>query len=184
MITSLLRLDEQLFLSINHLPHNIFLDLFFSFFTLIGYFGFVWGGLAYYFYRKKLIPRKKFILLLTFLGLILILVEVVLKNLIGRLRPEFIMQDTIVPLFKPSLGFSFPSGHAVSSFFSAYFLGSLEKLKTKRGLFYLLAAVVSFSRIYLGKHYPSDVLAGALIGLSIGWCCTNFKFHPLTDKRK
>jgi undecaprenyl-diphosphatase len=69
--------------------------------------------------------------------------------------------------FNFAQSYSFPSGHAAASFVAAYLLS--KKDKKRAWVYYVVALLISFSRIYLGKHYPSDVLAGALIGTLIGW---------------
>jgi len=61
---------------------------------------------------------------------------------------------------------SFPSAHAATSFAGATLIGGLEP-RLRRGL-YGAAALMAFSRPYLGVHYPSDVLAGAAVGTAIG----------------
>lgn len=66
---------------------------------------------------------------------------------------------------------SMPSGHTAASFAVAYALGrSFPRLKP---LFYVSAALVGAARIYLGSHYPSDVVAGALLGIFAGWAVAN-----------
>jgi undecaprenyl-diphosphatase len=109
--------------------------------------------------------RKLGLLCLTGLIFSAILSEVILKNIFSKLRPYDTLYDVnlLVPKEK---SFSFPSGHATSSLTSAIILGS--KNKRKLLLFLILAIFISFSRIYCGVHYPSDVLFGALIGLFLG----------------
>ncbi len=88
-----------------------------------------------------------------------------LKHLIGRERPCNVY-DHVHLLVGCTKSFSMPSGHAANSLaFSTPFL-----MMTKNRLKYYflsIAILVSFSRIYVGVHYPSDVLVGALIGSSI-----------------
>jgi undecaprenyl-diphosphatase len=62
---------------------------------------------------------------------------------------------------------SFPSGHAASSFACAYVLAAFAP--RLRVPLYVLAALIAFSRCYVGVHFPLDVLAGAALGLLIGW---------------
>jgi undecaprenyl-diphosphatase len=64
-------------------------------------------------------------------------------------------------------GSSFPSGHATGSFAIASVVGARHS--SLRIPIYLLASTIAVSRVYLGRHYPSDVLAGAAIGLCSGW---------------
>ena len=160
---------------INHLPHNFFLDSFFGFMTAIGFMGLIWLMIALVlnlYYRKGMKNLFKELILAEIFYFFL--VELLLKNLSARLRPQFILPRTILPFdllqgkpFDLSQSFSFPSGHATIAFAGAYILG-----KTHRKFaffYYLLALLISFSRIYLGKHYPGDVVAGAILGLLIGY---------------
>ncbi len=84
-----------------------------------------------------------------------------LKALIGRPRPpvRYAEPKTLVPLPHDA---SFPSGHAATSFAAATML-SLSFPRFAPFL-YVLAAAVAFSRVYVGVHYPLDVLGGALLG--------------------
>lgn len=94
-----------------------------------------------------------------------------LKHLVHRPRP--CVQQTVVlriswagasGLRQDS---SFPSGHACNAFMTATLFA--DRFRRKRYALYCLATVVALSRIYLGVHYPSDVLAGAALGLCITW---------------
>jgi membrane-associated phospholipid phosphatase len=62
---------------------------------------------------------------------------------------------------------SFPSGHAANAAGGAYALARLAP--EGRAIFWTLALLVSISRIYLGVHYPADVLGGWLLGLVVAW---------------
>jgi undecaprenyl-diphosphatase len=68
---------------------------------------------------------------------------------------------------------SFPSGHATGSFAIASVVGA--KHSSLRIPVYLLASTIAVSRVYLGRHYPSDVLAGAAIGLCSGWLVIKYE---------
>lgn len=96
----------------------------------------------------------------------LVINNLILKNLVARPRP-YEMVAGLMPLIPRPADYSFPSGHTGSSFAAAVVLyGQLPK---KWGIAALvLAVLISISRLYLGVHYPSDVLAGALIGSMIG----------------
>ena len=77
-------------------------------------------------------------------------------------------------------GYSMPSGHTSRSFASAMFLHPLVNNGKFRLLIWVLAALVSLSRIFVGVHYPSDILAGALVGCIIGY--VGIKLQPYIAK--
>lgn len=93
----------------------------------------------------------------------------VFKLIWQRPRPLLSLYDVHVvdvPLFANS----FPSGHTTAAFAVAF---SCTSFYPKLGyVLYPLAALIAFSRIYLGVHYPFDVLYGALLGLLLGWIAT------------
>jgi undecaprenyl-diphosphatase len=101
------------------------------------------------------------------------LVEGSLKLLFQRARPD------VVPHLREVVTMSFPSGHALMSAVVYLTLGALSMRIAERRLtkFYcmavamLITAVVGASRVYLGVHYPTDVIAGWLIGLSWALLC-------------
>jgi membrane-associated phospholipid phosphatase len=117
------------------------------------------------------IKRSKPILKQFFtLAVVLILVAIVsqgLKALIFRERP-FVTHPYIEKLSEAGSS-SFPSGHTLEAFAVAAALSLLFKRKKVVIPLYTWATLVAYSRMALGVHYPSDVLAGILIGTFIGW---------------
>ena len=140
------------------------LDLLMPRVTALGNGGAVWllaaGGLLC---TKKY--RKQGVLLLGGLAAGALVGNVVLKNLVARPRPCWL--DSSVQLLIPNpTDYSFPSGHTLSSV-----IGATVLAKTDRRFGYAaipLAALIAFSRLYLYVHFPSDVLAAAVLGVLIG----------------
>lgn len=144
---------------------NTFLDFFFKFCTLFGeeVVLIIVLGFVYWCYDKKKGEQ---------LGLIVFIsvgINSVFKLLVMRNRP-FVVDSTIENL-KPSTStsYSFPSGHtqtAATSFFSVYYLIKKNWLLT---VAIVITVLVAISRMYIGVHYLTDVLAGAAIGILLSY---------------
>ena len=92
-----------------------------------------------------------------------------IKPVVARLRPCQVIEGVRLLVRCPH-SYSMPSGHAISSFAAASALFYLSRLSVPllaRCYPLLLAALIALSRIYLGVHYPSDVIVGALIGSAV-----------------
>ena len=168
MIESLIALDEKLFLYLNGL-HQDWLDP--IMFAISG--KLEWIPL-YAFIVFRLIYKYKKAGLLALLGLIItiLLTDQVtsgfMKPFFERLRPSHDPQlKEVVHIINGYRGglYSFASSHASNSFALATFLWLLlRKKESWVGYLFIWAAVVSYSRIYLGVHFPGDVITGALVG--------------------
>lgn len=102
----------------------------------------------------------------------LIVCNGILKNVFQRIRPyEVIAGLELLQGVDPANDPSFPSGHTSSSFASAtaIFLASDKKYKVFTVFAIVYAALVGFSRLYVGIHYPTDVIAGALIAIGLAF---------------
>lgn len=106
--------------------------------------------------------RRKVAISHIFIAIVLdVIVVLALKMLIGRARP---FENGAVNNVVPEVFSSFPSGHSSRAF---VIFGLLGKFYNYKYIFWFFAVLVGFSRVYLGVHYLSDVLAGAIIGMLV-----------------
>lgn len=174
----MLSLDQALFLAVNHLPHTEAINMFALAVSGVGSAGIIWFLIAILLFFKEEKKDHWFFLPVVLAGSSSwVLVELILKPLIARTRPAELIGAIIIG--STSRDFSMPSGHATIAFAMATILAKKEP--TWRWLFRTLAILIAFTRIYLGKHFPADVLIGALIGSMIG-LFTNYltKVHAQT----
>lgn len=155
-------MDFKLLYLINNM-HNPILDNIMVFLTNLGDVGLIWLIISIILLFKKK-TRKCGILIMISMVIGLILGNGILKNLIQRQRPCWI--DTSILLLIPNpTDYSFPSGHTIASFEAATMILLHNK---KWGIpAMILAILISFSRMYLFVHFPTDILAGAILGILI-----------------
>jgi undecaprenyl-diphosphatase len=160
-------IDLAIFYFVNHSFSTGFLDKFFSTITDVNkwYVAYIiLAGIAFF----KGGVRGKILVI----GLILLIIVTdqtgfrILKELFERLRPCNALSDAITPLGCAG-GFSFPSNHALNNFAAATFISRL--FPNYKWVVFIVASLIALSRVYLGVHYPSDILAGALIGAAFGY---------------
>ena len=89
-----------------------------------------------------------------------------IKGAVGRLRPCHAL-DWIRVLVDCGPGKSFPSSHAVNNFAAAFVLSYF--FRQYKYVFYSIATIIAYSRVYVGVHYPIDVASGAIIGVIISF---------------
>lgn len=164
-------LNHELFMLINQAAHPV-LDVIMPFITHLGdvwvyYLYFLLLGLACLKNRKWLPARHLTVVIIAYF--FALVVETGLKHLLSVPRPAAaIGVENIRVLGKIKLHHALPSGHAVLSFVFAFCLSYRRGMGWKLPL-YLFAVLVAYSRIYVGAHYPLDVIFGAFVGIACGY---------------
>lgn len=152
-------------------------DFIFPLVTYLGSAGLIWIAFAFYkLFIKK--DKKEAISMIIALILVLLICLAIIKPVIARPRP-FMENTSIKLLISAPKDFSFPSGHTASSF-AVVTVMYLYKDKL-RSLALVLAILISFSRLYLYVHYPSDVFFGVIFGVLLG--ITAVITHYVLSKR-
>jgi len=183
MLEKLNELDQQLFLFLNSL-HSPFWD------TIMYWVSdrFIWAPFylalfVFIIYRFK----KQAFLIIPFAILLIVIVDqlavLLFKNVFERLRPCHNpgLAD-LMHLVKDHCGgkYGFISNHAANSFGLAAYTSLLFNKKWFSTTLFTWAALVSYSRIYLGVHYPGDILGGMIFGILTGWLV--FMMYQFTKK--
>lgn len=145
--------------------HNAVTDRVFPLITYLGEGGLFWILLALLFILlgRNSSRKETGALMLGAMLLGLLLGELSLKNLVCRPRPFQDFPAYTQLLIPPPDGWSFPSGHSCASFAAATILFLKDKRWGIPAL--VLAALIAFSRVFLFVHYPTDILAGSLLGI-------------------
>ena len=129
--------------------------------SYLGNWGLLWIICAVSMCFMKTLRKYGFVLLIALL-LVHVLGNEVIKPLVSRLRPCDALPVENLLMHPPDL-YSFPSGHAASSFAAAVIIWAADR---KLGVAaFTLAALISWSRVYLFLHYPSDIVCGAALGI-------------------
>ena len=177
MIEEILKLDSQLFLFLNNLGSSTF-DTFWIFLSYKeSNIFFYLSLLIFYFYKEsKTIKLSEVFYSLLFIAIMITITDQtanLFKDSFQRLRPcynESLIDS--VRLVKESCGgkYGFFSAHASNSFSLAVFFGLLYKNRFRYIIYIslLYASLISYSRIYLGVHFPLDILFGGVYGITIG----------------
>ena len=160
----LFNLDASILLWIQENIRTPWLTVFFKAVTSLGNAGIFWIllSMGLIIYAKT---RQTGIRAMTALVISFVINNLFLKNVIARTRPYEVI-DELKLLIAPQWDYSFPSGHAGSSFAAA--MAMFLKLPRRYGIPALIgAALIAVSRLYVGVHYPTDVLVGTLTGILI-----------------
>lgn len=166
MIDTLIYLDGAVLLWIQEFVRNDVITPLFAAVTSLGDKGFIWILLSLVLLTSKK-TREAGMIGICGLLLSLLVINLTLKNLVSRARP-FDVIEGLVPLIKRPEDFSFPSGHSASSFAAAGVF--VRRLPSWAGIpLFILAVMISLLRLYVGVHYPTDVMAGIAIGWGLSY---------------
>lgn len=180
MLTDLLQLDGNILLWIQDNIRNDFLTPILIFITHLGDKGMIWILITFFLLLFKKTRKVGIISAMALVGSLLA-DNIILKNLVARTRPYEVIADLQILIERQS-DFSFPSGHTGSSFASAVVL--FQETPRKYGIPALvLAILIAASRLYMGVHYPSDVIAGVVIGTIVALLSRKL-FYYLKKKGK
>lgn len=162
--------DKSAFLYLNG-HHNDLMDYVMTLFTFTPTWLLFYGVALYVIIRKY---GRKSIPIIISLALIILLADQisgVLKHSIMRLRPS--NDPTMIPLahvfYKSGGLYGFVSAHAANAFSFATFSALLFRSRGYTIFIFPWASLIAYTRIYLGVHYPGDILGGAMLGSLIGW---------------
>jgi len=155
-------LDAFAFVQINQLPHTRLSDTVMSRLSWVMTGG---GGWLLFLLLASVYDRKRgwkaALVVAPALWLATSTVEYPIKKWFRRRRPFISLVEAIIVGRKPG-SYSFPSGHSAAAFAGALLLA--RQYPRGARAFYGLATLVAFSRIYLGAHYPGDVISGSMLG--------------------
>ncbi len=166
MFQTIIELDGRILLFIQEFLRLDWLDPIVLFLTSLGNGAIVWIVLAAFFLVQKKHQKAGLAMALSmFVGALI--TNVILKNWVCRPRPYTAIPE--LHALVTAQDWSFPSGHSTSSIAAA----TAMYFRTPRTMgipALALAAIICLSRLYVGVHYPTDVLFGVLAGLFSAWC--------------
>lgn len=171
MLEKIISLDKQLFVFLNSLGAPAFDDLWLLITNQVNWTPFF--IVVFYLIYKK-IGLKKLGIALVFIAVLILICDQTanfFKETVQRLRPCNDLEiKSIIRIVKQSDTFSFFSGHAANSMATTVFVFLILRKHYKYScLLFLFPLIFAFSRIYLGLHFPIDILTGYLCGTSFGF---------------
>jgi undecaprenyl-diphosphatase len=158
-------MDEELLRAVNQGMANPQMDAVMVVFSLLGM-TLIWLVWAIPLWLKN---KKRTALELLIVIIIIDLVVLLVKLLVARERPTDVRLVAPLALDFSMSEYSFPSGHAARAFGAFLVLSLSFRKKLLIAPLFVYAFLIALSRIYLGAHYPSDVLAGAFLGLGLAY---------------
>lgn len=181
MWEAIIQLDGNILLWIQENIRNDFLTPIVWFITSLGNGGMIWIAIAIILLCFKKTRKVGVLVSCSLIGT-LVINNILIKNLVARIRPYEVIDGLTILIEKPG-EYSFPSGHTCSSFAAAVtiFLAAPKKYGIPA---LILAFLIGLSRLYVGVHYPTDVLGGMISGTLIAvcvWLVYKRKFQKETE---
>ncbi|HEX2865786.1 MAG TPA: phosphatase PAP2 family protein [Ignavibacteriales bacterium] len=167
MTDFLYSIDLAVFYFVNHTIANPAMDRFFVFITDVNHWYIAYLillGIA--FFKGGRIGKIAAVGALVLIAVSDQLSSFFIKHWVARIRPCNALPDAR-KLIECSGSYSFPSSHAVNNFAAAAFFYRIYP--NLKWILFITASLVAISRVYVGRHYPSDILGGALLGSALGY---------------
>ena len=165
------QIDDKLFLKIFKDNRRGYFKSFMKLMSRLGD-GYVWAFLYFSLYMFRIKYAILYFARAAAAVFICIFVFLYIKSFFSRMRPY--KKHDKVPIMYPPDKHSFPSGHTMVGFAISFSIGSYSFGSAI--LFYTIASLIAFSRVYVGLHYPLDVICGIVLGSVIGML-TNMAFY-------
>jgi undecaprenyl-diphosphatase len=186
MLEQELQLERDLFLQLNGSDSTFFDNFFYVYSNMFTWIPLYLCFLLVFVYKKN---RKEIVCVLVAVTLLVLCCDQIssgfFKPVFHRFRPTHHpdFQDTVKTVLDYRGGlYGFISGHAANSFGFAVFVSLLFRNKMLTVTIFLFAILNAYSRIYLGVHFISDIVAGTLVGCLVGWliyrlyCLSRYKW--------
>lgn len=165
------QIDDKLFLKIFKDNRRVYFKSFMKLMSRLGD-GYVWAFLYFSLYMFRIKYAILYFARAAAAVFICIFVFLYIKSFFSRMRPY--KKHDKIPIMYPPDKHSFPSGHTMVGFAISFSVGSYSFGSAI--LFYTIASLIAFSRVYVGLHYPLDVICGIVLGSVIGML-TNMAFY-------
>ena len=168
MLDQLINIDKMLFYFFNKVIANKFFNFLMPIVTNEN----IWAipiifGLVYLILKDGRRAQITVIILIISCGLADYSSASILKPFFERLRPSHEMLEGIRILMGKGGKYGFVSSHAANIFAAAVVLSYFYPIRKR--IFYSIASMVAFSRVYIGVHYPGDIIFGGLLGYGLAW---------------
>ncbi|WP_300756620.1 phosphatase PAP2 family protein [uncultured Brachyspira sp.] len=174
LIKFMSKIDDKLFLKIFKDNRKGPVKTFMKFMSRMGD-GYIWVLLYLLFYMFRIRYAALYFSRAVAAVFLCIFLFLYIKSFFSRIRPY--KKHDKVPIMYPPDKHSFPSGHTMVAFAISFCMGSYSTYSAL--LFYLIASLIAFSRVYVGLHYPLDVVCGIIFGTVIGFL-SNLAFFYIT----